>query len=58
MVKKERKRRIHRGAGVEYAEINRMLDQYIQMKNVINKIGNRRKRFGGGPIFPENFPRF
>ncbi|MFX1397064.1 MAG: signal recognition particle receptor subunit alpha [Promethearchaeota archaeon] len=44
IIKKERKRRIHRGAGVEYAEINKMLDQYKQMKKMMKSIGRMTKK--------------
>ncbi len=48
IIKKERKRRIHRGAGVEYAEINRMLDQYKQMKKMMKSFGKMAKKGKGG----------
>ncbi len=53
IIKKERKRRIHRGAGVEYAEINRMLDQYKQMKRMMkNMMQMAKKGKGGMPGLP------
>jgi len=47
MIKKSRKRRITIGAGVEYAEINKLLDQYNQMKRMMKKIGQMAKKGKG-----------
>ena len=44
MIKKSRKRRIAIGAGVEYADINRLLDQYNQMKKMMKKMMQMAKK--------------
>jgi len=53
IIKKERKRRIHRGAGVEYTEINQLLDQYKQMKKMMKNFAKMAKKGkGGAPGMP------
>ena len=48
IIKKTRKRRISIGAGVDYAIINKMLDQYNQMKKMMKKFMQMRQKGGKG----------
>jgi signal recognition particle subunit SRP54 len=50
IIKKSRKRRISIGAGVDYSVLNRMLDQYNQMKKMMKRFTQMRKK--GGPGMP------
>lgn len=52
IIKKTRKRRIAIGSGTEYAIINKMLDQYNQMKKMMKRFLQARKKgkgMGGMP---------
>ena len=59
IIKRDRKKRISRGAGVDYAVINRMLDQYNQMKKLMKRFLQMGKKGakgpGGGPGLPPGF---
>jgi len=56
IIKKTRKRRISIGSGVEYSVINKMLDQYNQMKKFMKRFMQMRKKGGkGGPKLPPGF---
>ncbi|MHA1491529.1 MAG: signal recognition particle receptor subunit alpha [Promethearchaeota archaeon] len=48
IIKKTRKRRISIGAGVDYAIINKMLDQYNQMKKIMKKFTQMRQKGAKG----------
>ncbi|MBD3213768.1 MAG: signal recognition particle protein [Candidatus Lokiarchaeota archaeon] len=48
IIKKSRKRRIAIGSGTDYSVINRMLDQYNQMKKIMKQVTQLRKGKGGG----------
>jgi signal recognition particle subunit SRP54 len=48
IIKKSRKRRIAIGSGVDYSVINRMLDQYSQMKKMMKKFTQMRQKAGKG----------
>jgi len=48
IIKKSRKRRIAIGSGTDYSVINKMLDQYNQMKKVMKQITQLRKGKGAG----------
>ena len=48
IIKKKRKRRIAIGSGTEYAVINKMLDQYNQMKKMMRRFLQARKKGGKG----------
>lgn len=54
IIKKTRKRRIAIGSGVSYSVINKMLDQYNQMKKMMKKFiqGAKGKGKGGKGPFP------
>ncbi|MEJ2249792.1 MAG: signal recognition particle receptor subunit alpha [Candidatus Lokiarchaeota archaeon] len=52
IIKKTRKRRIAIGSGVEYAVINRMLDQYNNMKRMMKQFMQMRKKGGKGLPIP------
>lgn len=54
VIKKSRKRRIAIGSGTSYTVINRMLDQYNQMKKMMKKFGQMRQKGmkGGMPGMP------
>jgi len=55
IIKKTRKRRIAIGSGTDYSVINKMLDQYNQMKKFMKKFLQMQKKgkgFPGGPGFP------
>jgi signal recognition particle subunit SRP54 len=52
IIKKTRKRRIAIGSGTEYAVINKMLDQYNQMKKMMKRFLQARKKGKGMPGMP------
>jgi signal recognition particle subunit SRP54 len=52
IIKKTRKRRIAIGSGTDYATINRMLDQYNQMKKFMKKALQMQKKGKGIPGLP------
>ena len=52
IIKKTRKRRIALGSGTDYATINRMLDQYNQMKKFFKKALQMQKKGKGMPSIP------
>ncbi|MHA1688474.1 MAG: AAA family ATPase, partial [Promethearchaeota archaeon] len=53
IIKKSRKRRIAIGSGTDYAIINKMLDQYNQMKKMIKQFMQlRQKGKKGMPLMP------
>ncbi len=52
IIKKTRKRRIALGSGTDYATINRMLDQYNQMKKFFKKALQMQKKGKGMPGMP------
>lgn len=52
IIKKTRKRRIAIGSGTEYAIINKMLDQYNQMKKMMKRFMQARKKGKGIPGIP------
>ncbi|MFX1258510.1 MAG: signal recognition particle receptor subunit alpha [Promethearchaeota archaeon] len=53
IIKKTRKRRIAIGSGTEYSIINKMLDQYFQMKKLMRRFTQARKKGGKGmPTIP------
>ncbi len=52
IIKKTRKRRIALGSGTDYATINRMLDQYNQMKKFFKKALQMQKKGKGMPGIP------
>jgi len=52
IIKKTRKRRIALGSGTDYATINRMLDQYNQMKKFFKKALQMKKKGKGMPSIP------
>jgi len=43
-----RKNRIARGAGVDIAEVNRLVKQFDQMKDLMKKMGGKGKKGRGG----------
>jgi signal recognition particle subunit SRP54 len=55
LIKKTRKRRISIGSGVEYSVINKMLDQYNQMKKFMKRFLQMQKKGKGMPGMP-GFP--
>lgn len=59
IIKKSRKRRIAIGSGTSYTTINKMLDQYNQMKSMMKKFMKLRKKAkkgrGGFPGLPPGF---
>jgi len=57
IIKKTRKRRISIGSGTPYSTINKMLDQYNQMKSMMKKFMKLRKKSkrGGLPGLPPGF---
>jgi signal recognition particle subunit SRP54 len=58
IIKKSRKRRIAIGSGTDYATINKMLDQYNQMKKFFKRfkqMGKKSKK--GGPGLPPGFDK-
>ncbi len=57
IIKKSRKRRIAIGSGSSYSTINKMLDQYNQMKSMMKKFMKLRKKSkrGGLPGLPPGF---
>ncbi len=58
LIKKSRKRRIAIGSGTDYTTINRMLDQYNQMKKFFKRfkqMGKKGKK--GGPGLPPGFDK-
>jgi len=48
IIKKSRKRRIAIGSGTDYSIINKMLDQYNQMKKIMKQFTQLRKGKGAG----------
>ncbi|MBU6436559.1 MAG: signal recognition particle protein [Betaproteobacteria bacterium] len=57
LIKATRKRRIAAGAGVQVQEVNRLLNQYAQMRDMMKKMKGSAmfkmmKRFGGMPKLP------
>ena len=59
IIKKTRKRRISIGSGVDYSVINKMLDQYSQMRKFMKRFMQMRKKGGkGGPKLPPGFDKF
>ena len=52
IIKKTRKKRIAIGSGTEYAVINKMLDQYNQMKKLMRRFMQARKKGGKGMQIP------
>jgi signal recognition particle subunit SRP54 len=52
IIKKSRKRRISIGSGTDYSTINRMLDQYNQMKKVMKQFMQLRKKGKGMGAMP------
>ncbi len=52
IIKKTRKRRIAIGSGTEYAVINRMLEQYSQMKKFMRRFLQMQKKGKGVPGMP------
>ena len=52
IIRKTRKRRIAIGSGTEYAVINKMLDQYNQMKKMMKRFMQARKKGKGMPGMP------
>ncbi|MFX0105802.1 MAG: signal recognition particle receptor subunit alpha [Candidatus Hodarchaeota archaeon] len=52
IIKKTRKRRISIGSGVEYSIINKMLDQYNQMKKFMKRFLQMQKKGKGIPGMP------
>ncbi|UCD01295.1 MAG: signal recognition particle protein [Promethearchaeota archaeon] len=52
IIKKTRKRRISIGSGVEYSVINKMLDQYNQMKKFMKRFIQMQKKGKGIPGMP------
>jgi len=54
IIKKSRKRRIAIGSGVDYSVINKMLDQFNQMKKMMKRFSQMRQKAGKGgmPAIP------
>ena len=52
IIKKTRKKRIAIGSGVEYSVINKMLDQYSQMKKFMKRFLQMQKKGKGMPGMP------
>ena len=52
IIKRSRKKRIAMGSGQPYSVINKMLDQYRQMKKVMKNITQMRKKGGKGGLPP------
>lgn len=52
IIKKTRKRRIAIGSGVEYSVINKMLDQYSQMRKFMKRFLQMQKKGKGMPGMP------
>lgn len=52
IIKKSRKRRIAIGSGTDYTTINRMLDQYNQMKKFMKTFLQMQKKGKGMPTIP------
>jgi len=57
IIKKTRKRRIAIGSGTSYTTINKMLDQYNQMKGMMKKFMKLRKKGKGLPNLPPGFDK-
>lgn len=62
IINPSRKRRIAKGAGVDIAEVNRLMKQYEQSKKMMKQMsgmmggkGKKRGRFGGMPKLPFGF---
>jgi len=58
LIKKSRKRRIAIGSGTDYATINRMLDQYNQMKKFMKRFLQMQKKGKGMPGLGNIDPSF
>ena len=58
LIKKSRKRRIAIGSGTDYATINRMLDQYNQMKKFMKRFLQMQKKGKGMPGMGNIDPSF
>ena len=61
LLKASRKRRIAAGAGVQVQEVNRLLNQFEQMRGMMKKmqgggLAKLMRRFGGAGA-PKGFPR-
>ena len=52
IIKKTRKRRIAIGSGVEYSVINKMLEQYRQMRKFMKRFLQMQKKGKGMPGMP------
>ncbi|TFG08793.1 MAG: signal recognition particle protein [Promethearchaeota archaeon] len=52
IIKKTRKRRIAIGSGTPYSVINKMLDQYNQMKKMMKRFTQMRQKAGKGGAMP------
>lgn len=52
IIKKTRKRRIAIGSGVKYSVINKMLDQYSQMRKFMKRFLQMQKKGKGMPGMP------
>ncbi|MBN1216488.1 MAG: signal recognition particle protein [Candidatus Lokiarchaeota archaeon] len=52
IIKRSRKKRIAIGSGQPYSVINKMLDQYRQMKKVMKNMAQMRKKAGKGNLPP------
>jgi signal recognition particle subunit SRP54 len=52
-----RKRRIARGAGVDIAEVNRLVKQFEQMQKLMKQMSGMRKHGGLGNLFGKNMFR-
>ncbi len=58
IIKKSRKKRIAIGSGTSYTIINRMLDQYNQMKKMMKRmVSMSKKAKKGGPGLPPGFDK-
>ena len=61
IINASRKRRIAAGAGVRVEDVNRLLQQYEQMKKMFKQMngkGGKRKLFGRGMGLPPGFGGF
>jgi len=58
LIKKSRKRRVAIGSGTDYATINRMLDQYNQMKKFMKQFLQMQKKGKGMPGLGNIDPSF
>jgi signal recognition particle subunit SRP54 len=62
LLKASRKRRIAAGAGVQVQEVNRLLNQFEQMRGMMNKmqgggLAKMMRRLGGAGGLPKGFSR-